>query len=110
RVRKMAYAGKGRDKDRNAIVYSPSITVSGIPDEAQRYLLGPRTALDWIVDRYQIRTDKASGIVNDPDDWAREVGNPRYILDLIQRVTTVSVETTRIVAALPDLRIVNDGK
>ncbi|WP_194165045.1 hypothetical protein [Pseudactinotalea sp. HY160] len=53
-----------------------------------------------------MRADKPSGIVNDPNDWAREVGNPRYILDPIQRVTTVSVETVRLVHALPPLRIV----
>lgn len=104
RVRKMAYAGKR--KDRTAIVYSPTITVSGIPEQAQEYVLGTRTALEWILDRYQVRTDKASGIVNDPNDWARVVGSPRYILDLIERVTTVSVETVRITDALPPLRIV----
>ncbi len=108
RVRKMTYAGKGRDKDRTSIVYSPRITVSGIPEEAQRYMLGSRSALDWLLDRYQVRTDKASGIVNDPNDWAREVGNPRYILDLITKVTTVSVETVRIVDSLPPLHIVEE--
>jgi len=106
RVRRMAYAGTGRDKDRTTIVYSSRITVSGIPEDAQRYLLGTRSALDWLLDRYQVRTDRASGIVNDPNDWAREVGHPRYILDLIAKVTTVSVETVRIVEALPPLRIV----
>ncbi|MFB7800349.1 DEAD/DEAH box helicase [Isoptericola sp. NPDC056134] len=106
RVRKMTYAGSGRDKDHTSIVYSPAITVSGIPEVAQRYMLGSRSAIDWLIDRYQVRTEKASGIVNDPNDWAREVGNPRYILDLIAKVTTVSVETVRIVDSLPALRIV----
>src|SRR5699024_2032247 len=103
-------AGSGKNKDRSTIVYNHAITVSDIPEQAQDYFPGTRTALDWILDRYQVRTDKASGIVTDPNDWAREVGNPRYILDLIQRVTTVSVVTMRVVAPLPDLRIVNDGK
>jgi predicted helicase len=69
--------------------------------------LGSRTALEWVIDRYQVKTDKPSGIVNDPNDYAREVGNPRYILDLIAKVTRVSVETVQIVNALPPLRIVD---
>jgi predicted helicase len=83
------------------------VTITGIPDEAHGYLLGSRTALEWIIDRYQVKTDKPSGIVNDPNDYAREVGNPRYILDLIAKVTRVSVETVQIVNALPPLRIVD---
>jgi len=82
------------------------VTITGIPDEAHGYLLGSRTALEWIIDRYQIKTDKPSGIVNDPNDYAREVANPRYILDLIAKVTRVSVETVQIVNTLPRLRIV----
>lgn len=60
-------------------------------------------ALDWIVERYQIKTDKASGIVNDPNDWSREHEEPRYIIDLIGRIVTVSLETNRIVDLLPSL-------
>ena len=82
------------------------MSITGIPDEAHEYLLGSRTALEWVVDRYQVKTDKPSGIVNDPNDYAREVGNPRYILDLIAKVTRVSVDTVQIVNALPPLRIV----
>jgi predicted helicase len=79
--------------------------VSGIPEAAYRYQLGSRSAVEWIIDRYYIKTDKASGIVNDPNDWSREVGDPRYILDLLARVVTVSVETMKIVDALPALTI-----
>ncbi len=107
RVEKLKWGGGARDKDRSRIVYNPRVTITGIPDEAHGYLLGSRTALEWIIDRYQIKTDKPSGIVNDPNDYAREVGNPRYILDLIAKVTRVSVETVQIVNALPPLRIVD---
>jgi len=55
------------------------------------------------MDRYQIRTDKASGIVNDPNDWADEVGNPRYILDLLLSIINVSMKTLDIVENLPKL-------
>ena len=61
------------------------------------------SALAWLVDRYQVKTDKASGIVNDPNDWATEHGNPRYILDLVKRIVTVSLETIRIVRNFPPL-------
>jgi len=106
RVEKLKWGGGARDKDRSRIVYNPRVTITGIPDEAHGYLLGSRTALEWIIDRYQVKTDKPSGIVNDPHDFAREVGNPRYILDLITKVTRASVDTVEIVKALPPLRIV----
>jgi predicted helicase len=56
------------------------------------------------MDRYQVRTDKKSGITNDPNDWAEEVGNPRYILDLLLSVINVSVQTVDIVDNLPKLK------
>lgn len=111
RVEKMAFA-KRRDPDtnklvadRSTIVYNSRITLSGIPEEAYRYQLGSRSAIEWIIDRYQVKSDKASGIVNDPNDWSREVGDPRYIVDLLARIVTVSLETTKIVDALPSLEI-----
>ena len=86
--------------DYTAIVYNPKVTIAGIPKEAERYQLGSRSALGWIIDRYQRKVDKASGIVNDPNDWCDEHDDPRYIVDLIKRVTTVAVETMKIVDGL----------
>jgi predicted helicase len=91
--------------DKSTIKYNSKITLSGIPDDAYRYMLGPRSAIEWLIDRYQVKADKASGIVNDPNDWSREVGDPRYIIDLVARVVTVSVETMKVVDALPPLAI-----
>lgn len=100
RVHKLTW----RDKTtKDAIVYNQYLTVSDIPKVAHRYMLGSRSALEWIIDRYQVKTDSASGIVNDPNDWAREHDDPRYIIDLIGRVTRVSVDTMRIVDSLPEL-------
>ncbi|MBP5803010.1 DEAD/DEAH box helicase [Microbacterium maritypicum] len=104
-VQKMKYAGKAGAWDKTRISYNAFIDLDGIPEEAQRYMLGSRSALDWIIERYQIQTDKASGIVNDPNDWSREHEQPRYIIDLIGRITTVSIETMKLVDALPDLAI-----
>ncbi len=84
RVQKMTFA-KVRDPetqklvaDRSTVVQNSRVTPRGIPEEAHRYLLGSRSAIEWIIERYQVKTDKASGIVNDPNDWSREVGDPRY--------------------------------
>nr|WP_233419795.1 type ISP restriction/modification enzyme [Acidipropionibacterium acidipropionici] len=66
-------------------------------------MLGSRSALEWIIDRYQVKTDKASGIINDPNQWATEHDDPCYILDLVKRVTRVSVDTMSIVENLPEL-------
>ena len=59
----------------------------GIPEAAYRYQLGSRSAVEWIPDHYQVKTDKASGIVNDLNDWSGEVEDPRYIIDLLARMT-----------------------
>jgi predicted helicase len=86
-------------KDKTAIVYNDFLTLAGIPPEAFEYKLGNRSALEWIIDRYQVHKDKRSGIVNDanrPDD-------PEYIVKLIGKVITVSLETMKIVKALPQI-------
>ncbi len=105
RVQKLRWGGKARTPDKTQIVVNDNITLTGIPDEAHEYMLGSRSALEWILDRYQVKTDKASGIVNDPNDWGLEHGNPRYIVDLIKKITYVSIETMKVVKALPKLTL-----
>ena len=102
-VDKMAYRGASRNPDKSAIVYNAGITLVGIPEYAHEYRLGTRSALDWLIDRYRVTTHKASGIVNNPNDWCAETGNPRYIVDLVKRVTAVSVKTMDTVRMLPEL-------
>ena len=104
RVEKMKWAGNRKQPDRSRIVYNDWLTLAGIPDEAHNYVVGPRSALEWLIDRYRVKTDKPSGIVNDVNDWGLEQGNPRYIVDLVKRIVTVSLETMQIVEALPELR------
>ena len=103
RVEKMRWGGSTRAPDRSMIIYNDWITLTGIPDKAHEYIVGPRSALEWLLDRYKVSSGKASGIVNDPNDWGTEIGEPRYIIDLVKRVTTVSVETMSIVKSLPPL-------
>lgn len=102
RVSKLSF---GARKDRSRIIYNSRITLAGIPDDALDYQVNGKSALEWIIDRYQVTTHKDSQITNDPNDYCREVGNARYILDLIKRTVRVSVETNRIITALPVLEI-----
>lgn len=103
RVEKMKFAQKG---DKSTVIYNHRITIKGIPEAAWDYVLNGKAALTWVMERQAVRTDKASGIVNDANDWAIEtVGNPKYPLELFQRVVTVSLETQKIVASLPPLDI-----
>ena len=101
--RKMSHPGKRGDEDESALEYNDFITLRGIPAKAYRYVVGQYSALRWLRERYVITTDKDSGIIDDPNDWAVEHGDPRYIIDLIKRVVTVSVKTVDIVDNLPVL-------
>jgi len=106
RVEKMRFGKSGKDKDLSTIYYNHHITVSGIPKEAYDYVVNGKPAIEWVMDRQVVKIDKESGIVNDANDWAVEtMGNPRYPLELLLRVITVSLETMKIVRALPPLAI-----
>ena len=85
------------------LIYNDWITVKDIPLEAQEYVVNKKSALDWVVERACVSIDKASGIVNDFNDYATEMGNDRYPLDLFLKIITVSLETMKIVKALPKL-------
>ena len=106
RVEKMKFGGKGKAKDKTTVHYNPRITMTGIPLEAYDYVVNGKPALDWVMERQCVKTDKASGIVNDANAYANEtVGTPPYPLELFQRMTTVSLETMKIVNGLPGLDI-----
>jgi predicted helicase len=97
-VQKMRWEDKEK---KDCLLYNSSIRIENIPVKALDYVVNGRTALDWLIERYQVKTDKDSGITNDPNDWAKEHNKPRYILDLLLSVITVSVKTVEIVEALP---------
>lgn len=90
-------------EDRTRIVFNDWITIVNIPERAYEYELGSRSAIAWVMEAWRVRTDKDSGIVNDPNDWAIEHDDPTYILDLVGRVVTVSMRTLEIVDELPVL-------
>ena len=97
RVAKMRF---GAGKDRTTVIYNAHLTLEGIPERAYGYEVNGRPAIEWIIDRYQIRTDKDSGIVNDPNTYSDD---PRYIVDLLRRIVTVSLKTHDIVDQLQDI-------
>ncbi|MFM0208863.1 DEAD/DEAH box helicase family protein [Paraburkholderia sediminicola] len=106
RVEKMKYGKNGKDKDLTTLIYNDKITLKGIPLEAYEYVVNGKPALDWVVERQCVKTEKDSGIVNDANDYATEtMNNPRYPLELFQRVVTVSLETMKIVKSLPRLDV-----
>ena len=115
RVESMRF-GKGEKvdgktpKDKTTVVYNEFITVKNIPLEAYDYVVNGKSAIEWVMERQGVSTDKASGIVKDANDYAIETMNdPRYPLSLLLRVITVSLETVRIVKSLPALDIRDDG-
>ena len=100
RVEKMRFPKKGQ---KDTIIYNSKIVIENIPDKAYEYVVNGKSAIEWIMERYQVTVHKESGIKNDPNDWAEEVGNPRYILDLLLSIINVSVQTVEIVNNLPKL-------
>ena len=89
---------------KDTIIYNSKITIENIPAKAYEYVVNGKSAIEWIMERYQVSTHKESGIKNDPNDWSAEVGNPRYILDLLLSIINVSVQTVDIVAGLPKVK------
>jgi predicted helicase len=85
-------------KDKTAVTVNPSLALAGIPPETFSYRLGNRSALEWVIDQYQVSEDKRSGIRSDPN----RPDDPEYIVRLVGQVVRVSVETVRIVAGLPE--------
>lgn len=97
---KLRYRSK---EDKSTILYNGHITISSIPEKAQQYIVNGKSALDWLVERYCVKTDEKSQIKNDANDWARDHHRPRYILDLILSVISVSCDTVDITSSLPHL-------
>lgn len=112
RVEKMQW-GKGPNgkPDTTTLRYNEWITLTGIPSEALAYQINGRSPVEWVMDQYQVKPDKASGTTNDPNAWAVETAdNPRYILDLLKRAVRVSVETQAVLRTLPPALTADPGR
>lgn len=105
-VEKMKFGKIGKEKDLSTIHYNHRLTVKGLPLEAYEYVVNGKPAIEWVMERQCVKSDKASGIINDANEWALEtMNNARYPLELLLRVVTVSLETMKIVKALPRLEV-----
>jgi predicted helicase len=106
-VTQMNFGKKGKDKDLTTIIYNSKITLKGIPLRAYDYVLGGKSAIAWIMKYQSVISDPKSGIVNDANQWATEtMNNPKYPLELLQRIITVSLKTLDIVDNLPKLKLI----
>lgn len=108
-VKKMKF-GKKRDaesgkleKDKSTIIFNSDITIKDIPEKAYEYVVNGRSAIEWIMDQYQVKTDKKSGIADDPNDFSDD---PKYIFNLLLRIINVSLQTVDLVNSLPKLEII----
>lgn len=107
KVTKMRFAKK-RDEngrlvsDLSAIIFNSDITISNIPEKAYEYVVNGRSAIEWIIDQYQIKTDKKSGITDDPNDYSDD---EKYIFNLLLRIINVSIQTVDLINSLPKLEI-----
>ena len=106
-VKKMKFAKKTNDKgemvnDEATIIFNDNITISNIPDKAYKYVVNGRSAIEWIMDQYQIKTDKKSGITDDPNDYSED---PKYIFNLLLRIINVSVQTVDLINELPHFEV-----
>jgi len=102
RVEKMKFGKIKSEKDKTTIIYNPYITLRNIPEKAYAYVVNGKSAIEWVMERQCVKTDKASGIISDANRYAVEtLNNPRYPLELLLRVITVALETLKIVRLLP---------
>ncbi len=101
RVTQMKFGKNGKDKDKSVIEYNPFITLRNIPLRAYDYIVNGKSAIEWVMERYCDKVDSKSGIRNDANQWGIEHGNPRYPLDLLQSIITLSIKTLEIVDNLP---------
>lgn len=86
---------------KSVIIYNSAITISGIPKAAYEYVVNGKSAIEWLMERYAITTNSKSGITNDPNDWAKEQGDEKYILNLLLRIINVSMKSVEIIKSLP---------
>ncbi|WP_067728861.1 DEAD/DEAH box helicase [Oceanobacillus damuensis] len=99
KVKKMKHPKKGM---LDTIIFNSDITIKDIPEKAYEYVVNGRPAIEWIIDQYQVKTDKNSGIVDDPNDYSED---EKYIFNLLLRIINVSVQTVDLVNSLPELKI-----
>jgi predicted helicase len=103
--KKMKYGGKSGNIDRSTLIFNDYFRMEGIPAEAHAWMIGSKTALDWLIDRYYVSTNASSGITNDVNLWGAEHNDPSFVVNLVKRVVTVAVETDALLRQLEEVQI-----
>lgn len=101
RVQKMKFGGTNKQKDKTTIIYNNLITINNIPLKAYEYVVNGKSAIEWIMERYAVKIDIKSGITNDANDWCDEVGDEKYIFNLLLRIINLSCQSVDIINSLP---------
>ena len=101
RVQKMKFGKNGSEKDKTTIIYNNLITITNIPLKAYDYVVNGKSAIEWIMERYAVTQDKKSLIINDANDWCKEVGDEKYIFNLLLRIINLSCQSVDIINSLP---------
>lgn len=102
-VAKMTFKKINKKIDKSCIIFNKYISISNIPIKAYQYVINGKSAIEWVMEKYMVTVDKNSGIVNDANDWCKEINDPQYILNLLLRVINVSIQTVDIVKSLPKI-------
>ena len=102
-VEKMRFAKTDGEDDKRTIIINPRLKVENIPLLAYDYIINGKSALEWVMERYSYSVHPESKIANNPNAWGEEHGDPRYIVNLLLRIITISVETIKITSTLPAL-------
>ncbi|MHB1665316.1 MAG: type ISP restriction/modification enzyme [bacterium] len=108
RVDKIKFGRKDKNKDKSVIIYNDYITLSGIPLEAYDYIVNGKSAIEWVIDRYQVSTYKDSGLKNDPNDYLEEIQDYKYIVNLLKKITNVSIKSVGMISELSKYSILED--
>lgn len=105
-VEQMRFPKRGKDVDKSTIIYNSNVTIENIPEEAYSYRINGKSPIDFVMERYSMSIDKDSDILNDPNDWS---DNPEYIIELIKKLVTLSIQSNRIIKSLPLLDVIKEG-
>ncbi|MBR5362741.1 MAG: DEAD/DEAH box helicase [Oscillospiraceae bacterium] len=99
-VSQIKFAKDGKDKKKDTIIFNPYITISGIPERAYEYVVNGRSAIEWIMESYRIKTDKDSGITDDPNTY----GDEKYIFNLLISIIDLSIRTQDLLEQMPEYK------
>jgi predicted helicase len=105
-VQKIRFGKSAGKEDKSRLILASGVELSGVPLEAYEYKIGSRSPIDWVMERFAVKTDKDSGLLVNPNDWGLEHDDPDYILKLVKRVVFVCVESQSLISSIPSLALI----